>query len=167
MRAYWVALSAVSVACAIAACGGRTLTAGPEAGAGGDDGMGGAGGSDDTASSVSSTSAGGDTTTVTATVTGSTSGSGAGGMPPTPIDCITCIADNCPDAVGCFTDPQCIQGVVCSVSQCLEGGQPDIPCVIDCFNGDIGKAFEAIQALTCVFQSCAAECGDLLPFPGP
>jgi hypothetical protein len=155
----------VSVACAIAACGGRTLTAGPEAGAGGDDGMGGAGGSDDTPSSVSSTSAGGDTTT--ATVTGSTSGSGAGGMPPTPIDCITCIADNCPDAVGCFTDPECIQGVVCSVSQCLEGGQPDLPCVIDCFNGDIGKAFEAIQALTCVFQSCAAECGELLPFPGP
>jgi hypothetical protein len=88
-------------------------------------------------------------------------GSGAG----SPIDCFGCIGDNCPQAIGCVTDPTCIQGIACSVTQCLAGGQPDIECLTDCFDGDVGAALEAIDVLTCVFGQCQMECGGLLPLP--
>jgi hypothetical protein len=95
----------------------------------------------------------------------SSTGPGSG-----PIECLTCIGESCPDAIGCITNPDCIQGLVCTVSQCLGGGgEPDFMCVLDCFDGDLEAAFSAIQAIACIFGDCATECGDLLGggFPGP
>ncbi len=137
---------------AAVACGGRNLDAGPAPvvdddgfGGGGAGGFGGAGGQ-------------------------SEGGAGTGGEggspppPPNPIDCLTCVAFQCPETVACLTDPGCVQGLVCTVSQCLSDGQPDLICVAECFDGDIDGAVEAIQAISCVFGPCGDVCGDVLPF---
>ena len=59
-----------------------------------------------------------------------------------------------------------MQGMICTVTTCLGGGgQPDLMCMLDCFNGDFGAAMQAFQAITCVFSSCQDECGGFLPFP--
>ncbi|MEQ9325103.1 MAG: hypothetical protein RIF41_38405 [Polyangiaceae bacterium] len=94
---------------------------------------------------------------------GAGEGGGGGIMP---IECLTCIGTECPDAIGCVTDPTCIQGVVCAVSQCLGGGgMPDFMCLLDCFDGDIDAALSAVDALTCIAGSCSDACGNLIPFP--
>lgn len=78
-------------------------------------------------------------------------------------DCFTCAASNCPEAVECFTDPDCQAGIGCAVSECFGGGGgPDPQCFLECFDGDTDAAFTAFQAITCVFQSCGDECGSLL-----
>jgi hypothetical protein len=146
------------------ACGGRTLNTSPAddddgVGGAGDGGSGGVGGLSGVGGSGAMNSGGG--------------GTGAGGPGPGPgssssggpVDCFACLGSNCPDAVGCFTDPDCIQGMICTVTNCMSGGQPDLMCVFDCFDGDIGAALEAIGALTCVFQECQEECGGLIPGP--
>ncbi|HZO11832.1 MAG TPA: hypothetical protein VFB62_01185 [Polyangiaceae bacterium] len=144
------------VACA---CGGRTLappTADDDDDDGGSGAAGAGAGAQGGATSISSSTIG----------AGGMSGSGggeAGGAPPNPIECITCVAQNCPEAVSCLTDPDCVQGLVCSVSQCLNNGQPDLMCVADCFNGDFAKALEALQALGCIFMDCGDACSGLLP----
>jgi hypothetical protein len=132
-----------------AACGGRNLDAGPEAtvivvddddGAGGfgEGGEGGEGGQGGEGGSVP--------------------------PPPNPIDCIACVALECPETVACLTDAACVQGLVCTLTQCLAGGEPDLVCVAGCFDGDFEAAFQAIQALTCVLGTCGDVCGGFLPF---
>jgi hypothetical protein len=37
--------------------------------------------------------------------------------------------------------------------------------MLQCFNGDMNAAMMAFQAIMCVFQTCADECGGQLPFP--
>lgn len=102
---------------------------------------------------------------------GGVGGEGAGGQGGRgggimPLECLTCIGIECPDAVGCVTDPTCIQGVVCAVGQCLGGGgTPDFMCLLDCFDGDIDAALSAVDALTCIGGSCSDTCGNLIPFP--
>lgn len=151
----WVA--AVLVA---ASCGGRTLTPTP-----GDD--------DDAGSAVGGTGGAGSTTGV-----GGSGGAQGGSAPSSsamastgsgfdPIACFTCIGANCPEVLQCIQDMACRDGLVCSISQCLSNGQPDLVCVADCFNGDFQQAFLAFQAITCMLSQCGDVCGDLsmLPFP--
>lgn len=136
---------------ALVACGGRNLDAGPEmlvVDEGGATTTGGAGGTGGMA-------AGG---------AGGEGGGAEGGSPPNPIDCLGCVALQCPETVACLTDPACVQGLVCGVTQCLNGGQPDLPCVAECFDGDLDAAFQAIQALSCVIGPCGEVCGDFFPF---
>jgi hypothetical protein len=100
-------------------------------------------------------------------------GQGAGGGGPGgsggsgPIECISCIGQNCPDTVSCITDPTCLQGVVCSLAQCMGGGQPDLMCVAQCFNGDMEAALNALTTLMCIASQCGDACGGMLPIPGP
>ena len=94
---------------------------------------------------------------------GTTEGGGGGGI--NPIDCIGCIAQSCPEVLSCVTNPECIQGIGCTVVQCLGGGQPDLLCIADCFGGDIEAAMEAIQVITCVFGECGDSCGNFFPMP--
>ena len=140
------------------ACGGRTL-AEPTADDDDDDGGGGAAGAGAQGGATSISSS----TTIGAGGMSGTGGGETGGGPPNPVECIACVAQNCPEAVSCLTDPDCLQGLVCSVSQCLTGGQPDLMCVADCFNGDFAKALEALQALGCIFMDCGDACSGLLP----
>jgi len=136
----------------LVACGGRTLdgdvvpyeppTEG-QGGAGGGAGVGGTGGGD----------AGG-------------GGAGGGEEPqPMPIECLACIGLQCPDTIDCITNPECIQGVGCAVASCLDGGDPDLICVADCFDGDFEAAAEALQVLGCIFTQCGEACAGTLPFP--
>jgi hypothetical protein len=74
-----------------------------------------------------------------------------------PLDCLACIQGNCPEATACLQNPACLQGTLCTVSQCL-GGSPDFGCILGCFNGDFLAAFQALQALGCVFSQCGQEC---------
>jgi hypothetical protein len=121
-------------------------------------GSGGFGGFGPTSSSAGVGGSGGFTTTSV----------GVGGG--NPIDCLTCIAQNCPQAIQCIQNPNCLQGSICTVQNCLVGGTPDLGCALNCFNGDIGAALLALQSLQCMFQTCGQQCGGLLggpPPPGP
>ncbi len=71
---------------------------------------------------------------------------------------------SCPGAMDCVTDPNCIQGVVCAVSDCLGGGQPDLMCMVGCFNGDMSAALSAIDTIMCIMGDCSDQCGGMLPF---
>lgn len=148
----WLGLAAV------AACGGRNLEdSAPElivvddddggviVGGGGSAAVGGAGGG----GGITGGAAPGGT------------GPGAGG----PIDCFGCLGAKCPSALACITNPDCIAGITCAVTNCLAGGNPDPICLADCFGGDIGAALEAFEVITCVLGQCMSECGDLLPIP--
>jgi len=151
----------VIVAIALAAaCGGRTI----EAGSGLDDGIGGDGAAATGGGDVGGGGMGGMTSSGTGGEGGSTS-SGTGGSGGTsPLDCIGCIILNCPQTIDCITNPGCIQGVICSVTDCLGGGQPDMMCVVGCFDGDMEAAMAAIDTLMCVMGDCADQCGGMLPF---
>jgi hypothetical protein len=144
-------------------CGGRNLDAGPEPivvivdddGDGGStsDGTGGFGG-------LGPGGGGG----VSVGGQGGMGNGGGGGI--MPVECLTCIGQECPSAIDCVTDPGCVQGVVCAVSDCLGGGgQPDLMCVVGCFDGDFEAALAAVDALTCIAGSCSDACGDLIPLP--
>jgi len=158
---HWLAPSlavATLLVVIMTACGGRTLNTSPAD----DDGFGGAG--DGGSSGVGGMSGVGGSGAMSS---GGGGAGGAGAGPSSsssggPVDCFACLGTNCPDAVA-----YCIQGMICAVTNCMSGGQPDLMCVFDCFDGDIGAALEAIGALTCVLQECQEECGGLLPFPGP
>ncbi|MBW2526972.1 MAG: hypothetical protein JRI23_22510, partial [Deltaproteobacteria bacterium] len=95
--------------------------------------------------------------------TGAVGGTGGtGGTLPT--ECLSCAAAECPDALDCFMDEACRNGLLCAFTTCLSGGQPDWMCMLDCFDGDISAAITAGQAIYCISQSCADECGGMLPF---
>jgi hypothetical protein len=89
-----------------------------------------------------------------------TGGTGAG----LPTECLVCAGTSCPEAVDCFMDEACQAGLICAFTGCMSGGQPDVMCMLDCFDGDIGAAMAAGQAIYCIMQSCGEECGGLLPF---
>ena len=156
-RRFWFLLvAAVAIA---ASCGGRNIDAGlADESQGGaadcpcDDGGGGSGGS----AGANVGGFGG---------FGGSGGGEAGAGAFNPIDCIGCIATSCPDVLGCVTDPACIQGIGCAVTQCLNGGQPDLLCVANCFDGDIDAALQALAVITCVFGQCGDACGNIIPFP--
>lgn len=86
--------------------------------------------------------------------------------------CKTCLQDNCPDINACYNDPVCVQGIQCTVTDCLAGGggggnggsgggggQIDYMCVLGCFNNDFGAAMTAISAFSCITQTCGTDCG--------
>lgn len=158
MKRFALILSAVSLLAF--ACGGRNLEAGP--GPDDDDdgsGQGGAGGMSASGGMGGLGGEGGEGA-------GGEGEGGEGGDDPTPIDCFQCAAQNCPQALQCFTNPDCIQGLVCAVSDCLGGGAPDFMCLTECFDGDFEAAQQALTSIICITSSCGEECGDLLPFPG-
>ena len=76
-------------------------------------------------------------------------------------NCINCIGNNCPQAVQCVTDPVCMQGTICAVQNCISGGNPDLICVLNCFNGDLGTALLALQSVGCIFNQCGNECSGI------
>ena len=152
------AFAAMSLAVVIAACGGRNLDAGP----GPDDDDGGQGGMGGAA--VGGFGGAGGAGQGGAGVGGLGEG-GAGGQPPiNPVECLTCVGQNCPEAVGCLTDQACITGLVCAAGQCLGGGSPDLMCVLQCFDGDLAAAQQALMAFGCIASQCSMECAGLLPF---
>ena len=87
-------------------------------------------------------------------------GSGQGGF--SPFDCLSCVGQNCPQALQCLTDPTCAQGVFCTVQTCLSGGIPDFICALNCFNGDVSAATLALQSVGCIFTQCGSECASIL-----
>jgi hypothetical protein len=93
---------------------------------------------------------------------GSAGSAGAGGT--NPIDCLTCIGQSCPQSLDCLLDQGCRDGLLCAVTQCASGGQPDLFCMIDCFDGDFGALMLALDTMTCIFGQCADSCGGGLPF---
>lgn len=170
----WLVVASTALA-AVAACGGRSyevaLVEVAGAAGGGSPGAGGAGGSTSSTASTSGTTSGeggnGGSSTGEGGASSSSSGTGQGGGGINPIDCIGCIAQDCPDVLACIQDPACGQGLLCTVSQCLGGGQPDLMCVLGCFDGDFGAATQAVQALGCVIGTCGDACGGAFPgFPG-
>lgn len=84
-------------------------------------------------------------------VTVGAGGMGGGG----PLDCLLCIATNCPSAQQCLQNPNCVQGLLCSIQNC---NPPTFTCILNCFNGDFVAALTALQAIFCVFNQCSMEC---------
>lgn len=144
------------------ACGGRSplarnLYEDPDS-AGGSGGLGGSGG-------IGGTSVGGSAGMAGA---GGVAGAGGGGTAGSggilPTECLICAGTQCPDAVACLADPVCRDGLLCAVTGCISGGQPDVMCMLDCFDGDISAAIAAAQGLYCIIQNCRDECASVLPF---
>jgi hypothetical protein len=189
MHRFTLQLGYATVALLLAACGGRSNLnpgglgsggggvggAGPAQGVGGSgqvtssvgasspNGSGGAGSGVTNGSGAGPSSGVGPGSSVSSTTT-TTNGSGPGTTGPGggPIDCFQCIGQECPEALQCIQDPTCMQGILCTVSQCLSGGQPDFGCFLGCFNGDFQAAIQAFQSLSCVMGNCEDECGGLL-----
>lgn len=63
----------------------------------------------------------------------------------------------------CITDPACAQGLGCVVTDCGIGGTPDFQCVLGCFDGDLGAALDALQAVGCIFGTCGDVCSGFIP----
>ncbi len=109
--------------------------------------------------STSAVTTSGMSSVVTTGGVGGFGGSPTGGGGFTPIDCISCINSNCPQAQACLTNPSCISGVVCTIGTCIQGNNPpNFGCVLGCFNGDFMAAFQALGALTCIGTQCGQEC---------
>lgn len=75
-------------------------------------------------------------------------------------DCVACLQTRCGDSVNaCYNDPTCVSGVQCAVLKCLDSsGQPDITCVLECFNNDMSSAMRAMTLFQCVSESCSEDC---------
>jgi hypothetical protein len=152
-------------AATLIACGGRSFELAPlgeTGGAGGLAATGGAGlavgGADAVGGSSGGESAGG-------SGGGGASGGGEGGapIPPNPIDCLSCVAFQCPEALECVQNPVCGQGLLCGVTECLGGGTPDPICFLDCFGGDPDAALQAFETFSCITSTCGDACGGLIP----
>ncbi|MBK7580050.1 MAG: hypothetical protein IPI67_07560 [Myxococcales bacterium] len=102
--------------------------------------------------------------------TGGGGGTGTGGGGGTgPLACIGCVAQKCPSVQQCVLDQKCRDGAICAMQKCLSGGGggPNLQCMIQCFNGDFGAAFQAFQGIQCFLTSCGQTCGGVIPgLPG-
>lgn len=96
---------------------------------------------------------------------GASGGSGGGSGGTGPVACVTCIAQKCPAVQQCLFDTKCRDGVICATQKCTSGGggQPNLQCMLGCFNGDFQAALAAFQSLQCFFTSCGQTCGGLIP----
>jgi hypothetical protein len=53
----------------------------------------------------------------------------------------------------------CVKGLVCSLAACPPlNGQPNLPCLLNCFGGDIQAANTAITDIICVYGTCGQPC---------
>lgn len=87
----------------------------------------------------------------------STGGTGGGGTSGGPLECLTCIAQDCPFLVDCAQDPTCYDRLLCTIQECLADDLA-LECLIECHDGDVVAAFELAQALTCPATTCADRC---------
>lgn len=153
------------------ACGGRSFELAPLEQAGGGGGL---GGSDGGTGGVGLSSSGGGAVGGSfggessggfggGGAAGGEGGEGGGGPPPNPIDCLSCVAFQCPEALECVQNPACGEGLLCAVTDCLGGGSPDPICFLGCFGGDPDAALQAFQAFSCVTSTCGDACGGLIP----
>ncbi len=90
------------------------------------------------------------------------SSSGWGGSTIDPIDCVSCLNEQCPDAQECLYDAGCVNGIVCALTNCGGTGQIDFQCAIDCFDGDFETALKAFDAVSCATGACGESCNSLL-----
>jgi hypothetical protein len=69
------------------------------------------------------------------------------------------VSTSCPQASACFNDPVCISGILCGATSCtgLQSSQA-LQCWVDCFNGDTNVAFTALEAATCLADTCQVPC---------
>ncbi len=73
--------------------------------------------------------------------------------------CAQCAQQHCGTQVNtCYNDPNCVAGLTCALSSCLNGGAPSIQCILGCFNGHLSAAGEAVQAFQCISGSCGTDC---------
>ncbi len=79
------------------------------------------------------------------------------------MDCIGCVMQNCPDSLECIQNPDCMGGLICTFTNCMDGGMPDFFCALECFDGDWEAVLQALAVFQCVLGPCADECGGLLP----
>lgn len=98
-------------------------------------------------------------------------------LPPIPDgalgDCVACLEEECGEEINaCYNDPTCVEGIQCTVTECLAGGGGggagggggggggiDFQCVLGCFDNDMGSAMTALAVFQCVTQSCGEDCG--------
>lgn len=102
-------------------------------------------------------------------------------------ECVNCLQSQCGSAInGCYNNQNCIDGIQCAITDCFIGGGSqggssgggllggggsgggllgggsngvNFACLLNCFNGDIGAAYSAIQTFSCVTQTCGGQCG--------
>lgn len=88
-------------------------------------------------------------------------------------ECVGCLQQQCGEEINaCYNDPTCVEGIQCTITDCLVGGGGggaggsggggggiDFMCVLGCFDNDIGSAMTAISMFTCITESCGDECG--------
>ncbi|MFO0663253.1 MAG: hypothetical protein U0174_04840 [Polyangiaceae bacterium] len=83
------------------------------------------------------------------------------------IDCAQCLNNNCGDKfTSCFANAACRDTFQCAITQCLSGGQPDLGCVLNCANGDLGQLAAILGVVQCPLTKCKTDCPDLLSLLG-
>ncbi len=92
---------------------------------------------------------------------------GTGGAGGAVGECLDCLASDCPAGQQCFSNPACVSGSICTLQNCINGGGPNIPCAIGCFNGDIQTAQQAFPLVQCAGNQCAGSCTGVLGGPPP
>ena len=73
------------------------------------------------------------------------------------MECLGCIAQDCPFIVDCVQDALCYERLICTVEDCLQG-DVSIECVIDCHDGDLFAAGQLAEALNCAVDTCGDRC---------
>jgi hypothetical protein len=66
----------------------------------------------------------------------------------------------CNGTSACSSDPVCLGGTACYFNTCLTlpGQAQQLTCALRCFNGNIGAAMAASNAVTCIYGTCGASC---------
>jgi hypothetical protein len=87
-----------------------------------------------------------------------------------PGPCGSCVSDRCADSISsCANNPDCVQGFVCTLMQCMTAGQAQstnstagLGCTMTCFQNNISNALLAGSSATCIETACQDTCSSLL-----
>ena len=79
------------------------------------------------------------------------------------IDCGLCLAQQCGAPIlKCIQNTACRTTFQCAAMKCLQGGSPDLPCLLQCANGDPAGIAQLIGIFQCVAGKCGSDCTSLL-----
>src|SRR5688572_4419711 len=81
--------------------------------------------------------------------------------------CPTCLFDQCQQPLlNCLQSQPCQQVFQCVITTCAGSGGLNPQCLLQCGQGDISGALQALQVFQCITGKCGPDCAALLGLLG-
>jgi hypothetical protein len=92
----------------------------------------------------------------------------AADVPPNPINCATCVGQQCgTDVLACLQNTACRATLQCVITTCIgAGGGFNPQCFVMCANGDPQVIVDVVNIVQCIATNCGMQCVGIIPGGG-